>query len=873
MPRTLAGAAASERLELLEGRTYDPAVRVEPRGDFVEFPAEAIEQSISERFEQQVDRFSDRLAISTPREDLTYAELEHRANLIAHELLERRGACEEPVGILLGQGAPVIAAILGVLKAGKIYVPLDPFFPPVRLAHMLEWAEAGALITDSMHAELASSLSDGRGDALVVDRLSDGRDSSRPTLGVSPDAVVYVFFTSGSTGRPKGVYDSHRNILHNIRRYTNALTIGSEDRLTLLQASAFSGSVSSLFGALLNGAASFPFDLSREGPGRLAELIIRQRLTMYHSVPSVFRSFLVGSSRFPDLRVIRLEGDRASSRDVALYRRHFDPACVLANGLGTTETGLCRQYVIDHDVEVPDGILPVGYPVEGMEVEILAEDGRPVAAGASGEIAVRSRYLALGYWRRADLTDAAFHQSPTGEPERVYRTGDLGRLRPDGCLEYLTRKDAQPKIRGHRVDVGDTESELIALEGVSDAVVTVRESAESEAQLVAFVVSEETAFEPAELQRALEHTLPRHLIPTRFVRLETLPLDENGKVDRRALATMEQGGKREQTGAAPPSDSLERQLVEIWQDVLKARPIGVDESFVDLGGDSLAAVAVVARIESELGQRVTPDALAKGATVARLAAALRADGRRASSPRVALNPHGSLPPLFLVHDLNGEVLRYAELVHRLGPDQPVWGLRCVTEPDRIELMATRYLTELRRTQPTGPYRLGGWCFGAVVAFEMAHQLRANGEQVALLALIGISPWDFPRLVAPSARRRHQTHHGHRFRSRIARRIRRVRSVAPSTQTVLAKAREAFTQYVPAPYPGRALLVLSSDETATYSTDPESDWHGLCSDGSDVLVVPGGHDAVLAGPNARQVAEQLRRMLHRAGTVNTDRASV
>ncbi len=841
-------------------------VRVAPRGEFVEFSLDDVEQSIPGRFEQQAKRFSDRIALKTAGADLTYSELDDWANRIALALLEQRGVDLQPVGLLFGQGASSVAATLGVLKAGKVYVPLDPSYPPARIALMARLAGVGLVATDASHAGLANGIGCDRG-PLVVDRLGDPGNGGSAGVEVSPDAVAYIYFTSGSTGEPKGVFDSHRNVLHNIRRYTNALTIGPDDRLTLLQSPAFSGSVSSLFCALLNGGAAYPFNMGEQGPTRLADLLIRERLTMYHSVPAIFRSVVGTGNRFPEVRVIRLEGDRASRLDVELYRRHFGPACVLANGLGTTETGLCRQYLIDVDSEPGDGILPVGYPVADMEVALLDDDGLEVESGERGEIAVRSRYLALGYWRRPDLTSAAFGPHRAGDPERLYRTGDMGRLRDDGCLEYLGRKDFQLKVLGHHVDIADVESALIGLDEVRDAVVATREGPRREAELIAYVVPRDARLlDPGALRGALAHILPRHLIPTRFVRLDTLPLGDNGKVDRRALPAPE-AIEREQTPRVAPRDALEQQLVDIWEDVLERSPIGVDESFLELGGDSLAAAVIVARVESETGLRMTTAVFQEQSTIATIAEALQTGGSREDLPLVVFNPLGPLPPLFLVHDLDGEVARYTDLARQLGERQPVWALRCATEPDRIELMATRYLTEIRRIQPTGPYRLGGWCFGAVVAFEMAHQLRAGGEQVALLALIGISAWDFPRLVAPGAWRRYQlsnqTGVPQRPRLlRIARRLMRPLRVPPrvATPSVTSMSRDAFARYVPKPYPGRPVLLLSREETATYSSQPASDWAGLGTEGVDVRELTGYHDAILADSNVRELAGHLYDLL-------------
>jgi amino acid adenylation domain-containing protein len=849
----------------VDGFVEGAAVRagVAPRGEFLGFPLVSIEQSVPDRFEQQVDLYASRVAVQSRFDRLTYAELDGWANRIASAILAERGEGEEPIALLFEQGAAAIAAVLGVLKAGKIYVPLDPGHPSLRLAQMREWVGAELVVTDSLNADVARSLFGQTGRLLLVDRLRDGSDDGRPALPVSPDAVAYVFFTSGSTGAPKGVFDSHRNVLHNVRRYTNALAIGPDDRLTLLQSCAFSGSVSSLFGALLNGATAFPLDFGREGSAGLAEVLVRERLTMYHSVPSIFRRLATGASGFPDVRVIRLEGDRASSLDVALARRHFDASCIVANGLGTTETGLCRQYLIDPSVEVEEGILPVGYPVADMEVEILDENGRQLGPGEDGEIAVRSRYLALGYWQKPDLTDAAFHPTPAAH-QRIYRTGDLGRLGADGCLEYLARKDFQLKVRGHRVDVAEVESELIAAPGVNDAIVTTFEKADGEAELVAYVVPEDRArLDPIALSRALRQRLPSHSVPTRLQQLQVLPLDGNGKVDRTALPAPEPAAR--DANRTAPRDLLERQLVEIWQEVLEVAPIGIDEAFLDLGGDSLAAAAVAARIETATGRRLPPVALRDSATVARLAETLRAQQQETRSLLVPIEPHGVLAPLFLVHDLMGEVDRYNQLARYLGPDQPVWALRCTFEPDTIELMAERYLKEIRRLRPSGPYHLGGWCFGAVVAFEIAHQLRTAGDEVALLALIGISAWDFRRLVTPTSWRRYRAstpkppRQG--FRSRMP--------LAARPASLLARSQAAFARYRPETYPGRAILILSQEETAAYSDDPETDWRALCTDGVDVLRLPGDHDAILIEPNVQAVSDLLQRLLHREGRGRAD----
>src|SRR4030095_2694489 len=278
--------------------------------------------------------------------------------------------------------------------------------------------------------------------AVLVAETLDGRGAGEaPGLVISPDAGAYIFYTSGSTGRTKGVLDTHRSVLHNVMRYTNTLHLAADDRLTLLQGPAFSGAVSSLFGALLNGAACFPFDVGREGADRLPTWLAAECITIYHSVPALFRQVAPHGGALPALRLVRLEGDGASPRDLALLQRHFTRDCVLVNGLGATECGLVRQFFFTPAHPLPEGVVPIGEAVEDMEIAVVGEDGRPVPSGAVGEITVRSRYLAAGYWRRPELTAERFSDAGTERGLRVYRTGDAGRWRADGMLEHLGRPE------------------------------------------------------------------------------------------------------------------------------------------------------------------------------------------------------------------------------------------------------------------------------------------------------------------------------------------------------------------------------------------------------------------------------------------------
>jgi len=378
-------------------------------------------------------------------------------------LIRRRGVGPEPVALLLPQGLLSVVGILGVLKAGKAYVSLEPAQSGESLQRILSESEAQVLLTDARRVELAREI--GSEEPVLID-LETVEPASSPSPMPSPpsaDSLAYVFFTSGTTGRPKGVFDTHRNVLHNVMRYTNSLQIGCDDRLTLFQSPSFSGSVSSLFAALLNGACVFAVDLPNEPLSKLADWIRREKITIYHSVPAVFRS-VFADGLFPGVRVVRLEGDQASLRDVALFHDRFAPGCILVNGLGITETGLVCQYFIDRSSTLDGSVIPVGYAVEDTEIELLdAKEG-------VGEIAVRSCYLAAGYWKRPELTSRSFRNDSDRSGQRIYRTGDLGRFRANGCLEYLGRVDSRIKIRGHWVELADVAGALLHLLGQADQV-------------------------------------------------------------------------------------------------------------------------------------------------------------------------------------------------------------------------------------------------------------------------------------------------------------------------------------------------------------------------------------------------------------------
>jgi amino acid adenylation domain-containing protein len=590
-------------------------------GTFIEFPKDEIEQSITERFEKIVRQFPDRTAVETRRHRLTYRDLNRAANRTAHAVLSTCGDKNRSIAVLMEHDAPVIGAIMGALKAGKFYVPLDPSLPYARSKFILDDAEAESIITNTKHLSLAKTLMESPSRLLNIDDIENFPDTD-PLVRARPDDLSWVIYTSGSTGRPKGVMQNHRNVLHFMMNYTNGLHISAEDRLTLLYSFSVNGGAHDIFAALFNGATICPYDLKAEGFADLGQWLIDERITIYHSVPTVFRQFagsLTGRENFPDIRIVRLGGEPVYRRDVNLFKSHFANDCILVNRLGSSETGSLRMFFLDKATELRNNLVPVGYAVADNDVLLLDDSGAQVA-GDEGEIAVRTRYVSPGYWRRPDLTADSFISDPADENGKIYRTGDLGRRLSDGCLLHLGRKDFFVKIRGYRVELEEIEMTLMEFPGIKEVVATALNNNSGDERLVAYVVAK-TVPGPSvsEMRRFLQAKLPDYMIPTNFIALDALPLTDTLKVDRKALP--KPNGLRPEISAAyaAPRNSIEEALVKIWAEILDLDYVGVHDNFFDLGGHSLAATRVISRVIQTFPLDLTVKALFDSPTVAEMA--------------------------------------------------------------------------------------------------------------------------------------------------------------------------------------------------------------------------------------------------------------
>lgn len=814
-----------------------------------------IERSIPSLFESQVCQRTDNIAVGCGQESITFGELNCKSNRIAHGILQRLGEHEEPIALLLRQGTPSIEAILGSLKAGKIFVPLEPSLPYRELERIINSCHPRLIIADHDFKTLAQKLISDSAQYFDPDSLSAGESEDNPNLVITPDRVCYIFFTSGTTGPPKGVFDNHRNVLHNIMRYTNSLKINTSDRLSLIQSCSFSGTVSSLFSGLLNGAVVCPFDLTNLGISRLASWIEREKISIFHSTPSIFEQIMSTGHLFDSLRIIRLEGDRAMPRQISIFQSHFKNDCILVNGLGLTEAGIVRQYFVTPKSELDNNTVPVGNAVEDMEIEIVDDHGKKLKPGNVGEIVVRSKYLALGYWNRPELTESSFLIDPQQKSLRRYHSRDLGRLREDGILEYLGRQDLQQKVRGQWIDIGEIENSLLTIETIDQTLVTVNDDGLGSQQLVAYLVSSGVRPTVECIRRNLRSLLPVSMIPSKYIFLDSIPLDRNGKIDRRKLPKPKQQRPILETKYVAPRNYQEEVIAGCIRSVLKLEKVGVFDRFMDLGGDSLLATELLLQIEDRLGLDNPLAYHDQNMSVDSIMSILNRG--HPDSSLIKLQDGDSRAPLFCIHSYSGVVLGYNRLATYLGSDRTVYGIqsRAFTNAGRqdksVEDMARAYAKEIIDLETRGPYYLCGNCFGGTIAFEIAQQLRKQDREVALLAMIdtvfpaGTLKYLTYRILDPYLRSRflnlpisnwpqYFAHEFHRFVQWIIREGRRRMSSIPSgdkqlsvlDQNILAQAR-----YKPQPYYGDIVI---------FSPGPpynQRGWMSIAESGYRIIEIP------------------------------------
>jgi amino acid adenylation domain-containing protein len=568
-------------------------------------------------FRQQVQAQPDVPAVVDAEGTWSYRDLDRLSDSIAHHLLRRLDPNEERVGLLLGKRAPTIAAQLAALKAGRAFVALDPFDPPERLTAVISDAGLGLVLTDGEHmpsagAHLASSVQ-----LVDIDGLAPVAEAiSLPSR--QPDDTAYLLYTSGSTGQPKGVVQTDRNVIHHCSTYARAAGVTPGERISLLSSCVFDAAVVDTFGGLLSGATLCLLDLREQSIERLPDWLREQRVSVYHSTPSVYRHMLramKAAERLPGVRLVVLGGEPAHGLDHEMFRAHFEQGCRLLNLYGSTESSFSMQQFFDYNDRQTGPTLPIGEAVAATEVQLVDAAGEPV--DVFGEIAITSRHLALGYWNAPELTAARFHEASNGA--RVYLTGDMGYRRADGLIEFVRRRDQQVKLRGFRIELGELEVLLEEHPLVARALALARTDADGEAMLVAYVVPRAGRSPPMqELLDLLRGRLPGYMIPNAIIDVDHIPLTAGGKVKVAALPLPAAGAGNTRDYVEPRNEE-ERVIAAIWSDVLAVDRVGVRDDFFELGGHSLKATRVRSRITDAFGVQLSLRALFTHRTVSDLA--------------------------------------------------------------------------------------------------------------------------------------------------------------------------------------------------------------------------------------------------------------
>jgi len=714
-------------------------------------PAKA--QCLHRTFEAQVRAYPEAIAVSDPDRQLTYAQLNEEANRLAHFLIALGVTSEMRVGICLERSWRMVVAMLATVKAGGAYVPLAPEAPQERNAFILEDSQVAVLLT---HSSLSRGFDGSVRKVVELDTqwpeirtLPDGNLD----VDVGVDHLLYVIYTSGSTGKPKGALITHFNVARLFTSTHEWFRFDASDVWTLFHSFAFDFSVWEMWGALLYGGrlVVVPYLVSR-APEEFIDLINREGVTVLSQTPSAFRQLIDAEERAPlrtisPLRWVIFGGEALDLNMLARwYERHNERHPRLVNMYGITETTVHVTYrpLGEHDVALGKSV--IGQPIADLQVHVLDEALEPVPIGVPGEIYVAGDGLCRGYLNRPQLTAERFIERDAGAAgtSRLYRTGDLARRLRDGDIEYLGRVDDQVKIRGFRIELGEIQAVLSQCPDVRSAAVIVHED-DADKRLVAYFVSPpERTPAVATLREFLLARLPEYMVPTTFVALEHLPLNSNGKLDRRALPAPERVRVSSAGAYVPPRDAVEQAVMRHWEAVLKMKPISVRDNFFELGGHSLLAVNLIARLEKEFERSLPLATLFRRPTIERLAQLLREQSPAGpASLLVPIQSQGSGTPFFCVAGGGGSVLYYYPLAHHMGSQRPFLALQAIgldgdrAPAARVEELAAAYVEEIRVVQPHGPYLLGGHCFGGLVAFEVSQQLRRQGEEVAKLVLMDV----------------------------------------------------------------------------------------------------------------------------------------
>jgi len=849
------------------------------------------------------------IAVISGDEQLSYGEFNARANQMAHFLRKRGVGRNIRVGVCLPRSLDFAVSLLGVLKAGGTVVPLDPKYPGERLTMMLEDVAAPVVLTEPGLLQGISQTKISGANRLVhisEERAAIAREPrTNPSSGCSPSDIAYVIYTSGSTGRPRGVLLPHAGLVNYTQGAIEMFSMRPGECMLQFCSISFDAAIEEIFSTWASGATLvFRDDNVSLEPSEFLAWAAKNRITAVDLPTAYWHEWVYALPTLAEkapasLRLVIVGGEKAKPEAFAAWHKAVGNRVSWVNTYGPAEASVVATA---HWPEVAEGTeaparLPIGRPVANARIYLLDPDLNPVPVGVPGEIHIAGAGVAQGYLNLPQMTAEKFIADPftpfnplgtdsLGEESaaRMYKTGDLARYLPTGELEFVGRRDNQVKIRGFRVEPGEIETVLAKHSAVNEVAVILREDATGNKRLVGYVVASDQGREQgtaneSELRRHVKKHLPEYMVPSEFVFLDAMPLTPNGKINRRALqaAKIDSASITSQTVVdVPINDALQAQLIAIWEELLGRKGVGLRDNFFDLGGHSLLAARLMYRIKQTTGKTLPLAALLQAPTVEQLAAVLREDFSHHWSSLVAVQPDGLKPPFFMVHGVGGNVVGFIELARHMKPDYPFYGLQSQGLDGKqpllttIEAMAAHYLEEMRTVQPKGPYHIGGFSLGGIVAYEMARQLAERGEEVALLVLFDTYATNPKKYGVKDFLRNPSKIKWAEIPGEVRRKIRRTMLAARLPEELAKIMRtngEALAHYRPEPYAGKAYL-LRAEESWLVKDDPYAKWREL-TDELEIVEIGGAHMDILREPQVAHLAACLKRCIDQAGVVEDE----
>jgi acyl-coenzyme A synthetase/AMP-(fatty) acid ligase/thioesterase domain-containing protein/acyl carrier protein len=858
----------------------------------------ALERSdIPSRLGHIASVMGEKIAIRSNDETMTFHQLDERASLVAQSLAGHFTTGRQyPVVLLLESGMSVFPAIYGILRAGHFYCAVPAHYPLEYIARLLKEMGESVLLTEQYLLDRVRDVIPEACRPMIYSRMETSlQEFHRPSM--DPNALAAIYYTSGSTGVPKGVMLSLRDILYIVHNYGTHLGIRPGDRALAARPFGSYSSAVDVFGGLMNGACLVPYDFRVGGVSGLVSVLKSEGITVFRPPVQLARSILEvlpEDEFFPYLRLFFATGDVFYKKDVERLRPFLRRDAVIVHQLASSETGLLTVNKILFNTPLEEEVIPLGKPLPGQEVLILDDKGGIITDGRLGEIGVRGDYIFSGYWRHPEWMPARFVPDPRDPQKRIFRTGDLGRFRPDGQLVFAGRNDSRVRVKGYSVDLNEVDHAIQTIKGVERSVTVVQVNQSGVKRLVAYVQPiGDSILSPSDLRKSLLRIVPDYMAPYLFVSIDEFPLTYAGKVDRKALPLPDWKQSQSSAEYVSPRDDIEKHMTLLWQKVFGIERIGIHDNFFDLGGDSLLASALFVEIELTYKKRFPLSLLLKHGTVESLAAIVRTQSASNLERLVVLRAEGKNPPLFLVPGGGSDTITFIELVDALGEDQPVYGLEDLfmgTSRSHyalgIQHAAREFIKTIKRVQPGGPYYLGGHSFGGLVAFEIARQLRASGEQVGMLAILDTYPPVKAKKMGKLSNRV-QTHWANienrppkevlgyfarQFKRRLSklgqtRWLQRLYKIKWIEDVLWFDHRRyvesARSEYAPGIYEGDAVVYRATERPRSVTWDKTAAWTDYITGKVEFFDVPGLHTHIVKHPHAEHLARLMAEHLSRA----------